>query len=158
MKLNYLRTENESSVQREAVGEKMSEQQLEEHKLKERLCIKNYQSKKLIKSTSSKNQETPYHSQQALGKAMKRIMHRLPSSPHMQLFVVEKLARSVGVPECSSSKRVFQHRVKKAEMWCIFSTGQMTYHGKHLEEKIVSSFMKQQRKERALRQLSKFAI
>ena len=83
----------------------MSEQQLEEHKLKERLRIKNYRSKKSMKPTSNTNQETPYRSRQALEKAMKRLKRSLPSSPHKQRFVVEKLARSVGVPVCSSLKK-----------------------------------------------------
>ena len=91
--------------QREAQREKMSEQQLQEHNLKEWLRIKNYRSKKSMKPMSSTNQGTPYHSRQALGKAMKRLEHGLPSSPRKQRFVVEKLARSVGVPVCSSSKK-----------------------------------------------------
>ena len=36
---------------------------------------------------------------------MKRLEQGLPSSPRKQLFVVEKLARSVGIPVCSSSKK-----------------------------------------------------
>ena len=58
-----------------------------------------------MKPMSSTNQGTPYRSRQALGKAMKRLEHGLPSSPRKQRFVVEKLARSVGVPVCSSSKK-----------------------------------------------------
>ena len=55
-----------------------------------------------MKPTSSTNQRTPYRSRQALGKAMKRLEQGLPSSPRKQLFVVENLARSVGIPVCSS--------------------------------------------------------
>ena len=91
--------------QREALRETMSEQQLQEHKLKERLRIKHYRSKKSMKARSSTNDGTPYRSRQALGKAIKRLKHGLPSSPRKQRFVVEKLARSVGVPVCSSSKK-----------------------------------------------------
>ena len=91
--------------QREAQREKMSEQQLQEHQLKERLHIKNYRSKKSMKPMNSTNQGTPYCSRQVLGKAIKRLEHGLPSSPRKQRFVVEKLARSVGVPVCSSSKK-----------------------------------------------------
>ena len=54
-------------------------------------------------------------------------------------------------------KRVPQQKVKKKENWCIFSTGPMTYRGKHREEKIISSFAKQRRRETGLKQLSKFA-
>ena len=82
----------------------MSEQQLQEHNLKERLRIKNYRSKKSMKPMSSTNQGTPYRSRQALGKAMKRLEHGLPSS-RKQRFVVEKLTRSVGVPVCLLSKK-----------------------------------------------------
>ena len=95
----------------------MLEQQLEEHKLKERLRIKNYQSKKSMKLTSSKNQETPYRSRQTLGKAMKRRKHSLPSSPHKQLFVVKKL---VGVPVCSSSKIEYFSSEESKEVVHIF--------------------------------------
>ena len=90
--------------QRETQRETMSEQQLQEHQLKERLRIKNYRSKKSMKPTSGTNQGTPYRSRQALGKALKRLEHRLPSSPRKQRFVVEKLARSVGVPVATTSK------------------------------------------------------
>ena len=48
---------------------------------------------------------TPYFSRQALGKAMKRLDHSLPSSPCKQYFVVGKLARSVGLSVSSSSKK-----------------------------------------------------
>ena len=58
-----------------------------------------------MKLTSSTNQGTPYRSRQALGKPIKRLHHRLPFSPHKQRFVIEKLARSVGVAVCSSSKK-----------------------------------------------------
>ena len=105
-KAELLKDRERKQHQRKALREKMSEQQLEEHKLKERLRIKNYRSKKSMKPTSSTNQETPYRSRQALGKAMKRLKHSLPSSPRKQLFVVEKLARSVGVPVCSSKKSI----------------------------------------------------
>ena len=100
-----LKDREQKKRQREAQREKMSEQQLQEHKLKERLRIKNYRSKKSMKPMSSTNQGTLYHSRQALGKAIKRLEHSLPSSPRKQHFVVEKLARSVGVPVCSSSKK-----------------------------------------------------
>ena len=83
----------------------MSPQQLEEHHLKERLRIRNYRSKTSMKPTSSTNQGTPYRSRQALGKVMKRLQHGLPSSPRKQRFVVEKLAKSVGVAVCLSSKK-----------------------------------------------------
>ena len=36
---------------------------------------------------------------------IKRLEHGLPSSPRKQHFVVQKLAKSVGVPVCSSSKK-----------------------------------------------------
>lgn len=72
----------------EAQREKMSEQQLQEHQLKEWLRI-NYRSKKSIKLTSSTNQGTPYRSRQALGKAIKQLKHGLPSSHRKQCFVVE---------------------------------------------------------------------
>ena len=42
---------------------------------------------------------------EALEKAIKRLEHGLPSSSRKQRFVVEKLARSVGVPVCSTSKK-----------------------------------------------------
>ena len=60
-----------------------------------------------MKSTSSTNQGTLYRSWRTLGKAIKRLEHSLLSSPHKQRFVVEKLARSVGVrvPVCSSSSK-----------------------------------------------------
>ena len=87
----------------------MSEHQLEEHRLKERLRIKAYRSKQSIKPTSSTASTTdlgtPYRSRQALGKAMKRLEHSLPSSPRKQLFVVGKLARSIGLSVSSSSKK-----------------------------------------------------
>lgn len=91
--------------EREAQREEMSPQQLEEHHLKERLGIRNHRSKTSMKPTSSTNQGTPYRSRQALGKAIKRLQHGLPSSPRKQRFVVEKLAKSVGVAVCSSSKK-----------------------------------------------------
>ena len=141
----------------EAQREKMSEQQLQEHQLKERLRIKNYQSKKSMKPTNSTNQETQYRSRQALGKAIKWLEHGLPSSPRKQRFVVEKLARSVGVPVCSSSKKSTSAESEEKENWCILSIGPTTYHGKHLVEKIASSFTKQRKRETGLRQLSKFA-
>ena len=100
MKLNFLRIEYKCA-QREAVTEKMSEKQLKDHKLKERLRIKNYRLTKSMKPTSSINQETPFPlpfpSQQVLGKTMKQLKYSLLSSPHAQtaFFVVKKLARSV---------------------------------------------------------------
>ena len=95
-----LKDREQKKHQREGQREKMSEQQLQEHQLKERLRIKNYRSKTSMKPTSSTNHGTPYRSRQALGKAIKRLEHGLPSSPRKQRFVVEKLARSVGVPVC----------------------------------------------------------
>ena len=55
-----LKDRERKKCQREAQREKMSEQQLQEHNLKERLRIKNYRSKKSMKPMSSTNQGTPY--------------------------------------------------------------------------------------------------
>ena len=56
-------------------------------------------------TASTTDLATPYRSRQALGKAMKRLEHSLPSSPRKQHFVVGKLARSVGLSVSSSSKK-----------------------------------------------------
>ena len=109
----------------------MSEQQLQEYRLKEWLRIKNYRSKKSVKPTSGTNQGTPYHSQQALGKAIKRLERSLPSSCK-QHFVVEKIARSVGVPVYSSSKRSTCTSVESEEKReLVLSFYRWHYHGKH---------------------------
>ena len=104
-----LRDRERKKCQCKAQKEKMSEHQLEEHWLKERLRIKAYRSKQSMKPTSSTasitDLGTPYRSRQALGKAMKRLEHSLPSFPRKQHFVVGKLARSVGISVSSSSKK-----------------------------------------------------
>ena len=69
-----------------------------------------------MKPTSSTNQGTLYRSQQALGKAIKRLEHGLPSSRRKQRFVVEKLAQSVGVPVCSSKKSASAECEEKREL------------------------------------------
>ena len=69
-----------------------------------------------MKPMSSTNQGTLYRSQQALGKAIKRLEHGLPSSPRKQRFVVEKFAQSVGVPVCSSKKSTSAESEEKREL------------------------------------------
>ena len=104
-----LRDRERKKCQCKAQKEKISEHQLEEHWLKERLRIKAYRSKQSMKPTSSTASTTdlgtPYRSRQAPGKAMKRLEHSVPSSPRKQHFVVGKLARSVGILVSSSSKK-----------------------------------------------------
>ena len=141
--------------------EKMSEHQLEEHRLKEQQRIKAYRSKQSMKPTSSTasttDLATPHRSRQALGKAMKRLEHSLPSSPRKQHFVVGKLARSVGLSVSSSSKKsISAESEAKRELVHTF-TELMMYHGKLLERKTASSFVKQQRQERGSSKLSKSA-
>ena len=139
----------------------MSEHQLEEHRLKERLRIKAYRLKQFMKPTSSTasttDPATPYCSRQALGNAMKRLEHSLPSSPCKQHFVVGKLARSVGLSVSSSSKKSISAEVKQKENWRILFTELMMYHGKLLERKTASSFVKHQRQERGSSKHSKSA-
>ena len=113
---HLLKDRERKKCQRKAQKEKMSKQQLEEHQLKERLRVKNYRSKKSAKPTSSTHQETLYRSRQALGKAIKRLEHSLPSSPRKQRFVVEKIARSVGVPVCSSKNSISVESEEKREL------------------------------------------
>ena len=140
--------------QREAQRKTMSEEQLQEHQLKERLRVKNYWSKKSMKPMSSTNQGTPYRSRQALGKAIKQLEHGLPSSPHKQHFVVKKLARSVGVPACSTYKKSASAESKRELVHSFYRTDDISWQAPG--RKIASSFMKQQRRERGLRQPRKF--
>ena len=141
--------------EREAQREEMSPQQMEEHHLKERLRVRNFRSKTSMKPTSSTNQGKPYRSRQALGKAIKRLQH---GSPRKQRFVVEKLARSVGVAVSSSSKKnTSAESEERRELVQSLSIDLMIYHGKHQEEKIALSFVKQRTMETLVRQLSKFA-
>ena len=144
--------------QREALREKMSEQQLEEHKLKERLRIKNYRLKKSMKPTNSTNQGTPYRSRQALGKAMKRLKYSLPSSPRKQRFVVEKLAISVGVPVRSFIKSISAQSEESREVVHFFyRTDDISWQAPGRKDCIIIRETTEKR-ERGLRQLSKFAI
>jgi len=77
----------------------MSEEQLQEHLLKERLRIKNYRSKKSMKPTSSLGQGTAYRSRHLLDwkKLRKRLQTGLPSSPRKKQFAVQTFAKSVGI-------------------------------------------------------------
>ena len=94
----YLQKDRErKQLQRESTRASMSKEQLEEHHMKERIRMRNYRLR-ISSKTADTSQGTPYRSRQALGKALKRLQHSLPSSPRKQRFVVEKLARSVGVP------------------------------------------------------------
>ena len=76
-------------------------------------------------------------------------------SPHKQHFVVGKLARFVQFHH--HLRKASLQKVKQEEDWCILFTELMMCHGKLLERKTASSFMKQQRQERGSSKHSKSA-
>ena len=74
--------------------------ELEAFHLKEKLRIRSRRERKkqqLLQGESSQSQSSPYRSNQAKGKAVKRAVCSLPASPHKRLCVVETLAKTVGL-------------------------------------------------------------
>ena len=65
-------------------------------KQKHRASLKETESPQELKEFQEK-EATPYRSRQALGKALKRAHHSLPSSPRKKLFVVGKIVKSMGL-------------------------------------------------------------
>lgn len=81
----------------------MSDSEWDEHKLKERVRIREYRAK----PKTSSPQSIPYRSRQSLGKAVRRVKKSLPLSPTKQWAVVHAVAQQVGVttekPSCSTT-------------------------------------------------------
>ena len=95
---------------RASLKETESPQELKEFQEKERKRVREY--RKNLKDCEHEQDHsacaTPYRSRQALGKALKRAHHSLPSSPRKKLFVVGKIAKSMGLDVSdspTSSKR-----------------------------------------------------
>ena len=82
---------------REAAKNLMSPKEIEEHRLKERMRIRDYRAKKTTSEASASSSSTPYRTTQALGKAVKRAQTSLPASPSKRLCVVKSLAKKVGL-------------------------------------------------------------
>ena len=90
--------------------QKMSQSQMEKHKLQERLCLRKHREKKKAEAQQCSANEgnqmatgTPYRSTQSLGKAVKRAQVSLPSSPRKKQCVIENLAKQVGLEILNSS-------------------------------------------------------
>ena len=79
----------------------MSQSDVEEHKLQERIRLRKYRERKRSESqqcsSSPQATGTPYRSTQALGKAVKRVQLSLPSSPRKKRCVIQNLAKRVGI-------------------------------------------------------------
>ena len=97
---SHLKKDRErKQAQRSSSKDAMSKSQLEEHRMKERLWIREFRLKKKSqeKATCSPIASIPYRSTQARGKAIKRAQSALPSSPRKRQCVVESLAKTVGL-------------------------------------------------------------
>lgn len=81
------------------IKETESPQKLKELKEKKRKRVRKY--RKSLKNCEHEQDHspgaTPYRSRQALGKALKRARHSLPSSPQKKHFVVREIAKSIGL-------------------------------------------------------------
>ena len=97
---SHLKKDRErKQAQRSSSKDAMSKSQFEEHRMKERLRIREFRLKKKSqeKATCSPIASIPYRSTQARGKAIKRAQSALPSSPRKRQCVVESLAKTVGL-------------------------------------------------------------
>ena len=106
----YLEDRSRKRKHRASLKETESPQELKEFQEKERKRVREY--RKNLKDCEHEQDHsacaTPYRSRQALGKALKRAHHSLPSSPRKKLFVVGKIAKSMGLDVSdspTSSKR-----------------------------------------------------
>ena len=81
---------------------------------------------------------TPYRSRQALGKALKHAYHSLPSATRKKLFVVEKIAKSMGL-NVSDLPTSSQRSYTITEEIISLATTTMTYPGKLQRGKIMLS-------------------
>lgn len=84
------------SAQRSATRVAMSSAEVEEHHLKEKLRIRRCREKNQQGETSQPQASSPYRTNQAKGKAVKRAVSSLPASPHKRRCVVESLAKQLG--------------------------------------------------------------
>ncbi len=78
----------------------LSSSELEEHKLKEKIRQRDNRAKASAVASggpSTSAGSTPYRTTQALGKAVKRAQLGLPSSPSKRLYIVQSLAKKVGL-------------------------------------------------------------
>ena len=95
---------------RAALKSQMSQSQIEEQKLSERLRLRKYREKKRLEAQHCNSKEndqlasvTPYRTSQSLGKAVKRAQCSLPFSPRKKRCVIENLAKRVGLQIVNSS-------------------------------------------------------
>ena len=103
----YLKKDRQrKAAQRLAARVALTTAEVEEHHLKEKQRIRDHQAKKYWQAyqgeASQQQMSTPYHTTQAIGKAMKRAQTSLPLSPRKIRYVVESLAKKVGLSIDSS--------------------------------------------------------
>ena len=100
--LNYLHKDRiRKAEERKRKRERMTPQEVEEHKFKERMRIREYRAKKRssLNETSSATLPVsfPYGSKQAAGKAFCKLSRALPSSLNKQRYLIAKAAELVGI-------------------------------------------------------------
>ena len=93
------------ALQREKAKDSMSKKELEDHLFNEKVRIRNYREKQRSggSGVDGETVTSPYRSNQAMGKAVKRTKTSLPTSPRKRLCIVQAVAKSVGLSVKPSS-------------------------------------------------------
>lgn len=91
---------------------KMTAREIEEYHLKERISIKNIRAKKKSQPTipvaaagTSSAGQSPYASNQAMGKAVRKVKSSLPTSRRKKLCIVRRIAQDIGLAMVQPSSK-----------------------------------------------------
>ena len=85
----------------------------EEFKLKRSIHVCNYLQQKTELQGGIKSFYSPYITKQAIGKALKRLKHSLPSSPRHQKFVIAKMAQEARAEIKTTITRINSNNLSK---------------------------------------------
>lgn len=98
-KLYLAKERKRKSLQKAIVWQNMSVKSRKEHLLKEKMRVRSYRQKQKLKSLDKDTMllTSPYRSNQAMGKAVRRTKLSLPTSPRKKLCVVKAIAKEVGL-------------------------------------------------------------